>query len=75
MKIYKTRYETIFSSNPPSHLHLLIEMGFYNWWDLKVYKNDFRQLHIVFHPKTTYITVLSSFLIKEVEKIWELKII
>jgi hypothetical protein len=75
MKIYKTRYENIFSSNPLSHVHLLIEIAFYDWWDIKVYKNGFRQLHITIHPKTTYINVLSKFLIEEVGKIWELKII
>jgi hypothetical protein len=65
MRIYKTRYENIFSSNLPSYL---IEMAFYDWWDIIVYQNDFRQLHISFHPKTIYVIVLSNFLIKEVKK-------
>jgi hypothetical protein len=75
MKLCKTRYEAIFSSTPKSHPHLLIEIAFYDWWEMRVYKNDFRQLFITIHPKTVYIHVLSKFLIEEVEKIWELKII
>jgi hypothetical protein len=72
MRLFKTRYENLYCSNPPPHLHLQIETAFYelfcNWWEMKVYKNDFRQMHITFHPKKVYLHSLSKFLIEKMTK-------
>ena len=67
MRIDKTQYERLYWLKSHFYPLILIEMDFYDWWDIKIFQNSVRMITISFHPKNVYVPLLANYFLHKIQ--------